>query len=1198
MLFKKLSILSAILCLLLSFQANIYAKESLKFTEKEKAWLKNHSVIKVHNESNWPPFNYNKNGKPSGFSIEYMDLLANKIGMKVQYVTGEWGELLDQAFKKELDVMLNIVKTPERQKRLLYTDSYAKNPNVIIAKYDSAITDTQSMFGKKVAYPAGFFYDELLKSTFPQIKRVPLKGTLECLKAIQFGKAEAALVELAVANHLIRENLITGLEIKGEFKSGNPEIAKLNIAVRNDWPELVSILKKAMASVELEEIRKLQNKWIGDSIEEQSDKEPKITLSQDEQAWIAENPIIKVAATPDWPPFEFQDSDLYKGFHADIIRLATSKVGLKIKPVFGKWSVLVDKLKKEELDLCPGLNSTEERKEYLIFTGPFSKASEIIISRTDDDINSIKEIEGRTVAVEKGYVTETILRKFYPKIKLLVVQDTLQALKEVVVKNADAYVGSQAVALYLLKKNHITGLKQAAFIKGREPTVYRIGVIKSKLLLKNILQKSLDAISQEEMTQLEKKWFGVSQKKHDIDFTSSELDWLENHKLLKLGIDSSWVPIEFFDKSGKYSGISSGFISAIADRLQIKMEPVKGISWSQAVEGSITNDVDILPAIAPTIERKKYLNFTKTYISLPIVIAVRQNLPFLNSINDLSEYKIGVVKDYYTDESISRDYPDLNLARFPTLKKGLKDLDDGKIDVFIDTLSVITHEITVSNLKNIKISAPTEYKYDLSMGVRKDWPELVTILNKAISNISEQEKRLIKNTWLAPVEVKFGIDLTKILMWAIPIAVTLSLIIVFVIVWNRRLGSEVAERKKAESKLKSLQQTLNIALEASNTGIWQYNLQDSSAGNIYMHDQWFKQVGYTRDEFEEGQDVFDLIIHPDDKESAYKAIDDHRKGSTKSYETEFRLRAKDGAWRWILSKGQATDRDADGKPTQLTGAHLDITERKNFEAALVETHKKITDSIQYASMIQNALLPEMGQIANHFEDAFVIWEPKDVVGGDIFFFEELRSKNEILLLVIDCTGHGVPGAFVTALVKAVEEQVMSLIKSEEFEISPAKVLGYFNRNLKRLLKQESKQSISNAGFDGGVIYYNKKDKILKFAGAETPLFIVQNGAYQVIKGDRHSIGYKKSDVNYKFKNHEIEIKDETCIYLTTDGYIDQNGGDKGYPFGKKRLKELYLDNYSKPFDDQKSIFLNTIKAYQGEVEKNDDMTMIGLKICP
>ena len=200
-------------------------------------------------------------------------------------------------------------------------------------------------------------------------------------------------------------------------------------------------------------------------------------------------------------------------------------------------------------------------------------------------------------------------------------------------------------------------------------------------------------------------------------------------------------------------------------------------------------------------------------------------------------------------------------------------------------------------------------------------------------------------------------------------------------------------------------------------------------------------------------------------------------------------------------------------------------------------------------------------------------------------------------MVIDCTGHGVPGAFVTMLVKAIERQVNTSILTTKDPVSPAGILSVFNKTMKHLLKQDDENSISNAGFDGGILYYNKKESIIKFAGAQTPLFYIdENRELQTIKGCRHSVGYKKSDASFRFEDHVIEAKKGMQFYLTTDGYLDQNGGSKGFPFGKKRFIKLIEENYTESFADQQEIFLDSLQQYQGDEERNDDVTLVGIKI--
>ncbi|MCJ8326685.1 MAG: SpoIIE family protein phosphatase [Campylobacterales bacterium] len=273
----------------------------------------------------------------------------------------------------------------------------------------------------------------------------------------------------------------------------------------------------------------------------------------------------------------------------------------------------------------------------------------------------------------------------------------------------------------------------------------------------------------------------------------------------------------------------------------------------------------------------------------------------------------------------------------------------------------------------------------------------------------------------------------------------------------------------------------------------------------------------------------------------------------------------------------------------------DISELEKIKNKIEEINKHTKESIEYAALIQNSLIPSIDLINEFFTDSFVIWEPKDIVGGDIYLFPKLINKDECILMMIDCTGHGVPGAFVTMLVKAIEKQIITITNANEEDINPAYILQEFNKEMKSILKQNASDMKFNAGFDGAIISYNKKDKILKYAGAKVPLYYIINDEINTIKGDSHSIGYNTSDINYKFTQHEIKIEEDMTFYLSTDGFLDQTGGLKGFSYGRKKFKELLLNNYKKSMNEQQDIYLSTLNDYQGNEEKNDDITFIALK---
>lgn len=278
----------------------------------------------------------------------------------------------------------------------------------------------------------------------------------------------------------------------------------------------------------------------------------------------------------------------------------------------------------------------------------------------------------------------------------------------------------------------------------------------------------------------------------------------------------------------------------------------------------------------------------------------------------------------------------------------------------------------------------------------------------------------------------------------------------------------------------------------------------------------------------------------------------------------------------------------------LTKQHIADLDFKVTEAtaALVQSHKHLQDNINYASLIQNALLPNEEILEKYTEDSFVFWRPKDIVGGDIYFVSELSSKKEILVMIIDGAGHGVSGAFVTMLVKAIEAQVIGEIESKKMPPSPALILEFFNKSMKIMLKQEG-TSKSNAGFDGGILYYNQETNTCKYAGAKTPLYIVENGEVEIIKSDRKNVGYVRTKMDQKYTEYDIEIKKETKLYISTDGVFDQESPDNKR-FGKNNFQTIIQGNSLKSFQQQRDVIISELEQYQGNCEQSDDITVIGI----
>ncbi len=258
-----------------------------------------------------------------------------------------------------------------------------------------------------------------------------------------------------------------------------------------------------------------------------------------------------------------------------------------------------------------------------------------------------------------------------------------------------------------------------------------------------------------------------------------------------------------------------------------------------------------------------------------------------------------------------------------------------------------------------------------------------------------------------------------------------------------------------------------------------------------------------------------------------------------------------------------------------------IIKRNNL--LIKEQHKKIRDSISYAKRIQEALLPKKDQFNAIFNEYFVLYKPKDIVSGDFYWITQ--KGDYTYLLVADCTGHGVPGAFMSMLGIAF---LTNIIAGSDRILTPAQILEELRTQIKKTLKGR------NDGMDMALARINKNKNELIFAGANNPLYIVEKGQLTTLKATHAPIGNYRKDL--PFKDLEHKFQPGTLIYMFSDGYIDQFGGEKGEKFMKKRFKKLILEISDKNMDIQLEILETELKNWMKGYKQLDDITVLGVKL--
>ena len=279
---------------------------------------------------------------------------------------------------------------------------------------------------------------------------------------------------------------------------------------------------------------------------------------------------------------------------------------------------------------------------------------------------------------------------------------------------------------------------------------------------------------------------------------------------------------------------------------------------------------------------------------------------------------------------------------------------------------------------------------------------------------------------------------------------------------------------------------------------------------------------------------------------------------------------------------------------------LKNVELKAAYEKIEQKNKDIVSSMNYARRIQEAILPEPELFKQCFQDAFVLFRPKDIVSGDFYFLTEASYENpslnyelssKIIVAAVDCTGHGVPGAFMSMI----GNDLLNEIVNEKEIVEADLILNQLHLSVRKALKQNDSQN--RDGMDLALCVIDKQTQTLQFAGAANSLYYIEGGEFKEIKGDKLHIGGEIRGERKLFNKHTIQLKKPSYFYIASDGYQDQFGEHSNKKFSSKRLKELLSEIYTLPMERQKQILNDTMNEWLGKNKQIDDILVIGFAIA-
>jgi diguanylate cyclase (GGDEF)-like protein len=522
-------------------------------------------------------------------------------------------------------------------------------------------------------------------------------------------------------------------------------------------------------------------------------KDLSLQLTATQRHWLDKHEQITVGAMNDWPPLNFINLEgKPDGFGVALVTLLNQRLGGRLKLVSGDWPVLYKQVVERRLDALLDITPKPSREMFFNFTQPFLNIPHVIIGR-DEPPYYIHEssLAEKMLALEKGFGNVTYYRKNHPSIHIREYANTSTALGAVARGEADAYIGNRAVANYIIHRELFNNLK----VHGRaskKGSVLAIGTRKDYPELAEILQIALDSISAHEFHAILKDVIQQQTALNaspSVKLTAKETQWLNEHQVIRLASDPYWPPLEYVDKDGSYQGIAADFVKLIEKKLGVSFvrSPVK--QWSILVDDVRKRQLDLFSLAMGTQERQQFASFTQPYVSNTIVIVTLTSVEFVPGIEGLAGKTVAVETGYATQELLNTNHPEIQLKTYPNTESALLAVVKGDVFAYIGNIATSSYIIQEKGLNNLKVSGETPYRSDLAFGVRNDWPELVSILNKALNSISAREKADIFARWVR-VEVSPAISWK----WISITALVFIVVIILTLYWNYLLKQKVQER--------------------------------------------------------------------------------------------------------------------------------------------------------------------------------------------------------------------------------------------------------------------------------------------------------------------------------------------------------------------------------------------------------------------
>lgn len=543
------------------------------------------------------------------------------------------------------------------------------------------------------------------------------------------------------------------------------------------------------------------------------------------------HPVLTMALDQFNPPIAFRRADSensYAGACYDYAELVARKTGLKFRYEGSTWDQALTKGMAHQVDGVLCARDRPERRSRLNFSLPYLELPIAMATRPDHAATRVLgDFARQRVAVVRNTARIPVLRARCPDCELVEVDSSQDGMARVQRHEADAYFDDLPVIQRAIGQDG-AALKIALLYYYSEAATIRLALRNDAPELLSIVDKGVAAITADEHALIRARWLAAAEGtpvQRELALTPAQRAWLAAHPVLRVAVDSGRAPIEWRGEDGAMRGISIDFMRRVEEQLGVRFDLVPVRDVADEISRIEQRQVDLVSAISHTPGRAGFMLVTAPYLSTPVVIYAGTATPPMGGLAGLSGQRVAVAARTGVADALPHDWPAIAMVPVSNFRAGTELLRNGKVRAVVGPLLTGTHQLVELGATDVRVAGETDYRYQIGIGVRSDWPELLPILDAALAAIPKSEREAFRQNW-STVHYAHDIDYRPLGALLLAVVVAITFIVQLRVMVKRRtaeLQQEVAARRAREAEIQELNNVLEQRVTARTAELRQAN---------------------------------------------------------------------------------------------------------------------------------------------------------------------------------------------------------------------------------------------------------------------------------------------------------------------------------------------------------------------------------------